>query len=186
LIPESFTAFFAACAGVAGALIGLLFVAVSVSHDRIAAEGGSHVHRLEAAAALTAFGNALSVSLFALIPGVGLGGTAIVVSLVGVTFVAASLLSIRRARRTGVVRFVDVRFLFGLIVIFALQCIFGLEDLGSNATSVPAARGIAILVIVCFIGGIARSWSLIGGPNIDITSKLVALIRGDSGPPSPG
>jgi hypothetical protein len=193
MVPESIRSFFAASAGVGGALIGLLFVAISVSAERLARdEAGAQVHRIRAVAALTAFTNALTVSLFALIPGHKIGPTSVSVAAVGLLFVAAALLSLVRLRQLRWATIRDALFMVGLAVVFVIQLV---EGLGINAQ--PSNSGdvdtIAILVIFCFLIGIARAWELIGGPSIGITHEVTALVRshnrdeepGDQQPPEP-
>jgi hypothetical protein len=174
--PPSFDTFLAASAGVAGALIGLLFVAISVAQERLGGENSNQAHRVRASAALTSFSNALTIALFGLVPGVGLRWPGFVVGLLGLLFVAAALLSLRRARESQPVPPRDILFLGGLVAAFGLQVFFALR-LISNAHDIGAARGIAVLVIVCFFIGIARAWELVGGPSIGISHELMAIAR---------
>ena len=158
MVPDSIHEFFTASGGAAGALIGLLFVALSVSSERVAraAAGVQQLHRIRASAALTAFSNALTVSLFALIPGHKIGPTAVAVGAAGLTFVAASLLSLIRLRQVQWRTALEATFLFGLGVVFVVQLI-------------------------------GRSWELIGGPSVGITREVTAMVRGHNhAPGSPG
>jgi hypothetical protein len=181
VVPESIRDFFVASAGAAGALIGLLFVVISVSLDRLArATAGAQLQRVRASAALTAFTNALTVSLAALIPGRKLGPAAAAVAVLGLTFVAAAMLSLIRQRQTRWDTLRDALFLTGLAATFVIQFIMGV-GLIMHPGDDGAVNTIAILVIACFLIGIARSWELIGGPSIGFGHEVSALVRGRQG-----
>jgi hypothetical protein len=186
MVPEGIREFFVASAGVAGALIGLLFVAISVSVDRLnREEAAAQVHRIRAVAALTAFTNAISVSLFALIPGHKIGITSVVVAAVGLLFVAASLLSLVRLRQLRWATVRDAVFLIGLAVVFVLQLANGLAVNADPGRS-GDVNTIAVLVVCCFLIGIARAWELIGGPSIGIAHEVTALVRSQGRGEVPG
>jgi hypothetical protein len=206
VVPADFHEFFAASAGVAGALIGLQFRAISVAGDRLArSEAPAQVHRIRAVAALTAFTNSLTVSLWALIPTEQIGIVSSVVATVGLLFVAASLLSlvrlgqvratawsatfvvglavafalsfIRLRQRDATTR--DATFLIGLAATFVFQLYAGIDlDVKTNDPSM--VENIAIVVTICFLLGIFRSWELIGGPSIGFTHEVTALLRAET------
>ena len=195
MVPASIHDFFVASGSVAGALIGLLFVAISVASERLAQqEAGGQLHRVRAAAALTAFTNALAVSLFALVPGHKIGPAALVVGVGGLLFIVAALISLVRQRQVRRKTLHDALFLLGLVVTFVIQVIQGV-DVITGPGDAGAVNTIAILVIVCFLIGIARAWELVGGPSIGIAREATALVRshhhaaGDPAaeePPPPG
>src|ERR1700722_14112433 len=115
--------FFLSSAGVAGALIGLLFVAISVSRESIVGEGASEVHAMRAAATMTAFTNALTVALFGLVPQINVGGVAEVVAIVGLLFVIGALVRVFRPWQAGRFALRDLAFLAVLLAVFVIQLV---------------------------------------------------------------
>jgi uncharacterized membrane protein YecN with MAPEG domain len=178
--PDNLTEFFAASAAVAGGLIGLLFVAISVAGERLADAANGQMNRIRAQASLTAFTNAIAVSLFALIPGEKLGWTAFVVAVAGIVFVFASLLSLIRLHRMHWNSWNDIVFLLGLVATFVVQLVEAILVIRDPHDD-SSMRTIAVMVIVCFLIGIARAWELIGGPSIGLGAEIRERVRG-SGP----
>jgi hypothetical protein len=177
MVPENIHDFFMGAAGVAGALIGLLFVAISVVGERLArAEAASQVHRIRASAALGAFTNSLAVSLFALVPGEKIGWTSFSAGVAGLLFILAAVVSLLRIRpwRLAIAR--DVTFLIGLAVVFYLQVTSGLEVV-NHPGDAGTVNTIAILVIACFLIGVTRAWELIGGPSFGLGHEIFRLVN---------
>lgn len=173
--PESLHDFFVASAGVAGALIGLLFVAISVSQDRLRETGDMQIHRVRASAALTSFTNGLALSLFALVPG-DLSTAGMALSSSGILFVLASLIALIRVRGLHWRDARDNLFLLGLAVVFVAQLVQSIKLNLAPHESGPATT-LATLIVIGGLIGIARAWELVGGPSIGMGSELTALLR---------
>ncbi|MBV9817808.1 MAG: hypothetical protein JOZ07_05595 [Solirubrobacterales bacterium] len=163
--------FYSTAAEVAGALIGLLFVAVSVAQAQIHEEASSASHRISAAAALSLFTNSLFLSLLGLIERGHIAIPAAAGGIAGILFVLALLLSL--VGGTGD-RTRDVLILGLLAATFTAELIVGLRS--TAAPAAPATQqAIAILIVVCFLSGITRSWELIGGQPIGLAAAGAAI-----------
>lgn len=183
MIPQQFDEFFTATASVSGALIGLLFVAITVAPERAHHESTRIAYNLRASAAMLVFSNSLTISLAALVPGVSLGWWALSAGLGLAAFGLAS----GRSTVTEAVRGRAKIRSFRLVVVLLLICgfeIYAGVRLIQDESDHGAISTLDYVVIGCLGAGIDRSWELMSMRSTGLVSSLVTLARGDEHPPA--
>ena len=169
-----FGPFFGATAAVAGALIGLLFVALSVAPARTDPEERV-ADDVRAGVAFSCLVNPLAVSLFALIPNTGLGWPAAVAGVVSVTSCGALVLVLLRETEPGPLRRQQFRRLGFQAQVIAYYAVVGFQ-LVRNPHDEGLERTVCILIVVLFLIGIARAWQLIGARDTSFVGEVTRTI----------
>jgi hypothetical protein len=165
---------FTAIAGAAGALTGLLFVALSVTVRPPPDSAGGVIHQVRVAAALLAFSNALSVSLYSLVPQTNAGYPAVVLGIIGILFTAAAVRSIRSSPATARQQARQLELIGLLLMIFGVELVSGIIAVASPSSSTPV-QAIGYALVTSLIVGIARAWELVGDRNTGILASLAVL-----------
>ena len=181
MVPLSFHDFFGGCATIAGALIGLLFVALSVSPEYLRGEKARTDHQVRAGAAFSALINTLVIALFALLPTADLGTVGIILAGVGLGSTGALIIALAREdKRIG--RGDSFMFL-ALLVLYGLQLAnaVGLEHAPHNVGLVVNQGELAVIF---FLFGIARAWQLVGARDFGLVTTVASMIHraADNGP----
>jgi hypothetical protein len=174
VVTGTYRDLFVAIAGSAGALTGLLFVALSVAPRSRTGQRTDVIRQVRAAAALLAFTNALAVSLFGLVPHNEIGYPAAVFGVIGVLFTLGGLRSIL----ADPVARTRIRGQIGLIVL--LLAVFGIEVwtgviAAANPDKTVPVDVLGNVLVGSLLIGVARSWELVGDRDYGVTSSLLAL-----------
>jgi hypothetical protein len=168
-----YTNFFLSSTTVAGALTGLLFVAVSLAPERMLGAQASEQQRSVAATAFTALLDALWISLFGLRPGNGLPRASLVLGLLGAASTLVLIARLYQARsRERLSRRWPFLMAF-IVVLYGAQVVTAF----TAARAAQASSAAATLVMVMFGVGIARSWELLGLRSGGIGTELAAHAR---------
>ena len=89
---------------------------------------------------------------------------------------AASLISLARQRHLRLSQLRDALFLIGLSVALVTQLLQGVA-ITNHPNDPGAVNTIAVIVVICYLIGIARAWQLIDAPSIGITKEVTELVR---------
>ncbi|MGH7124977.1 MAG: hypothetical protein ACREFI_11440, partial [Stellaceae bacterium] len=134
MVPAEYTNYFVASTGASAALLGLLFVSISIAPERIFGSESEPSHRSLALSAFTALANAFFVSLSGLIPHVSFGDFVITAGIIALSQSLSLLLDIRVWRSQGrVVR--GVTLLVAAITIYGGEIAIGVQLLGGQNTT---------------------------------------------------
>jgi hypothetical protein len=173
--PVSFHDFFGGCATVAGALIGLLFVAISVSPEKLTGRIAEADHQVKAGAAFSALVNTLVIALVALLPGASLGTTVLILSAAGLSSTAGLVIVLWREhqKRVNLGAIIMLAVLLGL---YGVQLANGLA-LNSSPRDLGLISNQGGLVIGFFAFAIARAWALVGARDSHLLSAVAGMVR---------
>jgi len=155
VVPDDFIGFFAGAAGAAAALIGLLFVAISVRAESVLGTGASAQARAVAGSAFTALINSFFVSLIALIPDNNLGYAAVLMAVVSM----ASTVRLHRGLGKGESA---VPLLLLAMAAFLTQFVAGAFLIARPADQ-NLVYFVAYVLVASFAAGLGRAWSLMQG-----------------------
>jgi hypothetical protein len=174
MVPPDFANFFLASAGAGAALIGLLFVAISIAPERTVQREAPVERRAVAGSAFTALVNAFFISLGGLIPGSSLGGIVLAMSTLALVNSARLGWSLRRGRAGALSAARRLTLLFTSLVVYGLEWWYGLQF--QRAPGDPSlVYTLAWLVLAVYGIGLTRAWELLGASRGGLTGWLSPL-----------
>jgi hypothetical protein len=159
VVPDSFNGYFTAAASAAGALIGLLFVAISMRPEALLGANQSSRATALASSSFTGLVNGFFVSMAALIPGKNLGVTAVISATLALA--ATSRLQ-RRVGRSATKVAVSAL----MVAAFVAQLAVGI-GLIVRPHNTSLVSGIAWITIASLAVALMRAWSLLQGEGTE-------------------
>ncbi len=172
MIPDSFTNFFVASTGAGAALLGLLFVSISISPEDKISENAEVERRVSAQGALTLLINAFFISLAALLPG-NYGMPVIIFA--GISFVLTLRNSITLLRPHPDASKLSSRLTVVIVnlLTYIAQGYYGILLIIDPKNPVPV-YSLTNLLLVVYVLGIFRAWQLLGGMRKQRKPQFVA------------
>ena len=163
MIPAQFATFFVAATQASAALIGLLFVAISIAPERVFGAGAEATRKAMALSSFTALVNIFFVSFGSLIPDLTFGVIVLVSGLVALSQTLALLTLVGSWRHDGsLVRGITLFLVSAGLYLY--ESILGLQFL-TGAPNNGRFTGAETLLLGIFAVGLARAWELLGAPQ---------------------
>ncbi len=174
MVPANFTNFFVASAGAGAALVGLLFVAVSIAPEQIVSATAPVERRALSTSAFTALLNGFFISLGALIPG-NMGWLTLVVSIAGVLNSLSLGWNLLKERQNWASVARRLFLMVGSLVLYGFELYYGVLIIQAPAETTGAIYLLTLLLLGIYGLGLLRAWQLLGARRYGILSWLSPL-----------
>lgn len=176
MVTPQFQPFFLASVGASAALIGLLFVSVSIAPERVFGQQSEPVRRAQALSAFTALTNVFFISLMSLVPEVTFGPVVAIIAIPAMLQTLALLGLARQWHATGIIA-------RGMFLFLASAAIYGYEfALGIQLWRQPTSKDALVTVLLVLMGayavGLGRAWELLGAPRSGFVSGAIESLVG--------
>jgi hypothetical protein len=163
MVPATYTNYFLGSSSASAALIGLLFVAISLAPAHIFGAEATPARRALASSAFMALLDAFFVSLVALIPATNIGYAALALAMIGLINTLSLSRHFWEAWHAGHPQ-KRITLLLGSFIIYAWQLTYAV-DLLRQPRDTGAVAGLAYLLLGTYAVGLGRAWELLGAPD---------------------
>lgn len=163
MVPAPYANFLVASTQASAALIGLLFVAVSIAPERVFGTGADSTRKAMALSSFTAMANIFFVSFGSLIPDLTFGIMVVVAGVVAASQTLSLVSLIGSWRQEGaLVR--GIALLAISLGIYLFEIVIGLQLLYGTPNNALFTE-LETLMLGIFSIGLARAWELLGAPH---------------------
>ncbi len=184
MVPDGMFGFFQASVGASAALIGLLFVAISISPERIITSEAAPERRATASSAFTALLNVFFISLVALIPATNLGYVVVVFGLMSSLGTISLVINIftkgRRGERQPTLRerFRLLLLPLASLVVYIYELYWAYLLFSGQVKTIDNFAAITYILIGAYAIGITRAWELIFDERHGLILTLIGIFLG--------
>ena len=176
MTPAAYQPFFTASVAASAALIGLLFVSISIAPERIFGKEAQSGRQAQALSAFTALANIFFISFGGLMPDVPLG---IMVTIVSIPSFIQTLELLGRVGqwRAEQALYRGALLFLGSAVVYGWEVYVGIQ-LWRNPTDQVWLSVLPDLLLSAYAIGLGRAWELMGAPRGGILFGLLDRLFG--------
>ncbi len=175
MVPAAYQGFLTASTQASAALIGLLFVSISLAPERVFGAQSEAGRKAQALSAFSALANIFFISFASLIPDVRLGLVVVVAATVS-GFQTLSLLFLLRAWHAEGVLWRSFVLLVGSGVVYGSELVVGLQ-LMAQPSGTGSLTGLLEAILGAYAIGLGRAWELLGAPRSMLLSSALRSLR---------